>query len=157
MKVHGIIDKIQFLHKLFLNRSFYGGRRNFLSRSGSFFLTSRRINTSLLTDFTIVTVNVCNQFRGSFADRFKACTKLCQSLILRPPSNIAEAVLAGFNAVVSAYGIGNAFGFHFFGVSALLDSFRVDFLIKSLDCLVAAEVDEAVIQLGKTVYQFNGF
>ena len=76
-----------------------------------------------------MSVDISNQLRRGFIDGFKAFPKLSQLLALGPVGNVAKAVLAGSNAIIGAYGIGNTFGLNLFGVAAFLDSFRVDFFI----------------------------
>ena len=111
---------------------------------------------ALLHDLGIMSVDIRNQLRRGFIDGFKAFPKLLQFLSLGPVGNVAETVLAGSNAIIGAYGIGDTFGLNLFGVAAFLDSFRMDFLIECLNGLVTAEVHEAVVKGGESAGQLNG-
>ena len=82
----------------------------------SLFCLRQRVNSTLLTDFREVPVNVRNQFRSGTVDGFKTGPEFIQLLALRPCGDVAEAILSGFDAVILADRIGNAFGFHFLGV-----------------------------------------
>jgi len=64
-----------------------------------------------------VTVYVGNQLGGSAVDGFKACTKLFQFFILRPGSDITEAVFSRCNTIISTNGKGNTLGFDLLGVA----------------------------------------
>ena len=77
------------------------------------------VDAALLADFRKVAVHVRN-LGGGFVDGFQTGPQFLQLLALGPGGNIAEAVLAGFDAEILADCVGNAFGLHFLGVAVLL-------------------------------------
>ena len=75
-----------------------------------------QINAALLANLQEVPVNIGNQAVGGLLNGFQAGPKLRQLLSAAPVGDITEAVLAGFNAIILAHRIGDAFGLHFLGM-----------------------------------------
>ena len=119
MKIGGIINQQQGL----LGFGAWGRcvGRFFCGLLGcSLFRLGSQVNTTLLADNLIMSVNVRNQFSGGLVDGLQTGPQLRQRLVLAPGGDIAEAVLAGLDTVILADGIGNALGLHLLGVAVFL-------------------------------------
>ena len=120
MKIGGIINQQQGL----LGFGAWGRcvGRFFCGLLGcSLFRLGSQVNTTLLADNLIMSVNVRNQFSGGLVDGLQTGPQLRQRLVLAPGGDIAEAVFAGLDAIILTDGVGDALGLHLLGV-AVLDS-----------------------------------
>src|SRR5699024_11040635 len=79
-----------------------------------------QVNTTLLADNLIMSVNVRNQFSGSLVDGLQTGPQFRQRLVLAPGGDIAEAVFAGLDAIILTVGVGDALGLHLLGVAVFL-------------------------------------
>ena len=68
----------------------------------SLFRLGSQVNTTLLADNLIMSVNVRNQLSGGLVDGLQTGPQLRQRLVLAPGGDIAKAVLASLDAVILA-------------------------------------------------------
>ena len=82
-------------------------------------LPVQKTDAALLADLGKILVNTGDQRVCGLGDGFQAVPQLREGAVLAPCGDIAEAVLAGFDAVILAHGIGNALGLDLFCILVL--------------------------------------
>ena len=64
-----------------------------------------------------MTVNIPNEGRGCFVDKFKGRTQLGKLFSHTPRGDISKTIVVGFDTVVGTYSEGNTFCFDFLGAT----------------------------------------